>query len=400
MTEKSTKHLKPIILSVNTFWNAFNFRFSLIEALITDGHHVILLAKEDEYMDKFCFSGCTPVSLNFSTNKITPFGDINLIYQYAKIFFKFKPCFFLAFTIKPNIYGSIAAKIFRIPTINNMAGLCRAFNSGSFLKTIAIILYKSSLSRSIKIFFQNTEDRELLLAPKVVNIKYTEVLPGSGVDLKKFKNSFDIIFPNVANKDESKLRQKILKCESDSDASFSFMLISRLLKQKGVEEYVEAAKLLKQEKKDVEFFVLGLIDPNDNNSISKEYLDKQEAQGVIKFLGGTDDVRKYIFFADCIVLPTYYNEGRPKILLEAGSMETPVIATDWVGCRDIVSHEHNGLLCKPKDCFDLKKKMVDMLVLGAESRKEMGINGRQVVEKDYSDRYVIKFYQDIISNHQ
>lgn len=141
------------------------------------------------------------------------------------------------------------------------------------------------------------------------------------------------------------------------------------------------------------------MDETDSNSVTRAFLEQQEAEGVIKFLGGTDDVRKYIFFADCIVLPTYYNEGRPKVLLEAGAMETPVIATDWVGCRDIITHGHNGLLCSPKDHYDLKQKMVDMLVLDPNLRNAMGTNGRDTVKKNYSDRYVIKSYQDIIFNN-
>ena len=396
MTSNLNSDRKIVILSVNTFWNAFNFRLSLIKALIEDGYHVVLLAKDDRYIAKFQFSNCTPISLNFSTNRITPIGDLFLILQYLKIFFKFRPSYFLAFTIKPNIYGSFAAKFFHIPVINNIAGLGRTFNSGKLLKFIAINLYKISLSKSLKVFFQNTQDMDLLLKHNVISQTKAGLLPGSGVDINIFKNDFNIIFPKEPAQDKSKIRTKLF-CDEPQENSFSFMLISRLLKQKGIKEYIEAAKLLKLEHKNINFYIVGLLDEKDSNSISLEYLQEHERLGVIKFLGGTDDVRDYIFFSDCIVLPTYYNEGRPKILLEAGAMATPVIATDWVGCRDIISDGFNGFLCKPMDSYDLKQKMVDMILLEKNALELMGNNGRIRVEQCYSDKRVIKFYQDLLS---
>jgi glycosyltransferase involved in cell wall biosynthesis len=265
----------------------------------------------------------------------------------------------------------------RIPVINTIAGLGAVFIKDGLLVRVVRWLYRAALKRSAKVFFQNDDDRQLFISGGLVRAEVTDLLPGSGVDLIRFKPWFN----NIGHEDGSKFR---------------FLLIARMLRDKGVGEYVEAARLLRQRWPLAEFCLLGFLDVQNPTAISKIEMDAWTSEGVVHYLGVSDDVRTHLVTADCVVLPSY-REGTPRILLEAAAMARPIITTDAVGCREVVDDGVNGYLCKVRDVGDLAAKMELMLSLPPEQRSEMGQHGRVKMEREFDEKIVISKYIQAIN---
>jgi glycosyltransferase involved in cell wall biosynthesis len=303
-----------------------------------------------------------------------PIEDIKTIYEFYRLYKKIKPDIVLNFTIKPNIYGTIACNFLGIKTINNITGLGSLFISQNLATKIARFLYKFSQSKADKIFFQNKDDYEMFIKEKLVQKEKCDILPGSGVDTQKFKP---------------------IKIEK-TDNKFRFLLIARMIWEKGIKEYVKAAKIIKQKYKNVEFLLLGAVGVDNPSAINIELIKRWEQEKIIKYLGTTDNVKTEISKIDCIVLPSYYREGIPRVLLESASMQKPIITTDNVGCKDVVDDGVNGFLCKIKDSQDLSNKMEKILSLSEEDRIKMGKNGRKKMIREFDEQIVIKKYLNAI----
>jgi len=359
-----------IVISINTAWNIFNFRSGLVKALIDHGYEVIAITPQDEYVERLHELGCKHVALPMDSNGTNPARDLQLLVRYYLLLRSIRPAAFLGFTIKPNTYGSIAAKALGIPVINNIAGLGAAFIRDDYLTKIVRGLYKFALKGSHRVFFQNAEDQDLFLSSGLAKKAVSGLLPGSGINVAKYPV-----------KPVTKLNAR----------PFRFLLIGRILRDKGVQEFAEAAALLRQQGVQAEFQLLGPIDPANANSISAEMVRAWELAGQISYLGRTDDVRPYIAHADCVILPSY-REGVPRSLLEAAAMARPIIATDVVGCRDAVDHERNGYLCRVRDSADLAEKMARMMALVPEQRAAMGAAGRNKIETEFDEQIVIQKY--------
>jgi glycosyltransferase involved in cell wall biosynthesis len=284
-----------------------------------------------------------------------------------------RPDVFLSYTVKPNIYGSIAAHFFRVPVINNVAGLGVAFDANGWLNQLVKTLYRLVMVRSYKVFFQNSEDRKIFIDGGLVGEKISDQLPGSGVDLEKF---------SVA--------------PMPFGSAVRFLLIARMLWGKGVGEFVEAARLLRQRGIDAECCLLGFLDVNNPSAISRNQMDEWIAEDVVRYLGVSDNVREEIEKASCVVLPSFYREGTPRSLLEAAAMGRPIITTDNVGCRDVVDDGVNGFLCQPRDAEDLAEKMQRMIALSSAEREEMGRRGRAKIEREFDERIVVNKYLEAI----
>jgi glycosyltransferase involved in cell wall biosynthesis len=297
-----------------------------------------------------------------------PIKDSALILELLLTYRKIKPDVILHYTIKPNVYGTIAASLLRIPVINNVCGLGTVFLKDNLVSAIAVFLYRISFRFAQKVFFQNSDDLKLFIKKKLVTADAADIVPGSGIDLKKFQP--------VAYKRNSK---------------FTFLLISRLISDKGVLEYVEAVKKLKENGFQATFQILGAKDPEHKRGIKTQVIDEWINSRTIDYLGTTNDVRQFIREADCIVLPSY-REGTPRTLLEAASSSKPIIATDVPGCNHVVIHNFNGLLCKLKDPADLADKMQEIAGLEDEKLKQFGINGRLKMQAEYDESFVINKY--------
>ena len=255
-----------------------------------------------------------------------------------------------------------------------ITGLGTAFITNNWLTKIVRYLYRIALSSVSIVFFQNTDDKNIFINNQLVSKKVCRMTPGSGVDLEKF--SF-LRMPTSQN--------------------IVFLLIARMLLDKGVSEFVKAATAVNSKMPNTQFQLLGPLGVQNRTAITISQMNKWEKNDVIEYLGETDNVLRYIEKATCIVLPSY-REGTSRVLLEAAAMGRPIITTDVPGCREIVEHGKNGFLCKPKDKLDLEKKMIDMLLMSRSDRQAMGEKGRQKVEKEFNQDIVIDLYLDAIEN--
>jgi glycosyltransferase involved in cell wall biosynthesis len=271
----------------------------------------------------------------------------------------------------------LASTFCGVPFINNVAGLGSTFISGGWLKRVVETLYKIALRNSTKVFFQNKDDLELFLEKKIINSKIADVLPGSGINLNYF----------------SSVKTDIRATEN---SSFKFLLIARMLKDKGIIEYVQAAQILKESGFNAEFCLLGFLDVQNPNAISTEQMNEWVKDGFVNYLGSSDDVREHISNASCIVLPSY-REGTPRSLLEAAAMSKPIITTKAVGCKEVVVDGENGMLCEVKNSADLAAKMKQMLMLTEDQRKLMGQKGRLKMEREYDEKFVFQNYLQTIA---
>ena len=364
--------MPKVFIALNTAWNLVNFRSGLIRTLVDAGYEVIAVAPLDSYAGRLEELGCRFVSLPMDNKGTHPGRDLLLLWRFFWLLRRERPAVFLGYTAKPNVYGSLAAHALGIPVVNNIAGLGAVFIKDSWLTRLVRGLYRLALSRSAKVFFQNDDDLRLFVEGGLVRAEQTDRVPGSGVDLSRFTPQ------PVPDK-----------------GRFRFLLIARLLWDKGIGEYVEAARILKRRGVNAEFCVLGFLDVQNPTAVSRAQMDEWQAEGLVTYLGVTDDVRPFIAAADCIVLPSY-REGTPRTLLEAAAMGKPIIATDAVGCREVVDDGVNGFLCKTRDACDLSLKMEEMLHLPPVARAAMGCRGREKVEREFDEQLVINKYLETI----
>ena len=363
-----------IVISVNTTWNIMNFRSGLIRSLIADGHEVIAVSPADGFENEVVKLNCRHIDIEMENHGTSPISDFKLFLRYMKILRRERPDAYLGFTIKPNIYGSLACNLLDIPVINNISGLGTAFIRQNMLTKIVGALYRNGLKRSKHVFFQNNNDRELFEEYKLVKHEITGLLPGSGIDLQKF----------------------VPVATGNANPCPVFLLVARVLWDKGVQEYVDAARTVKTECPGARFQLLGFLDPLNPNGVPEQTVQGWIDEGTIEYLGSSNDVRQQIKIADCIVLPSY-REGTPRTLLEAAAMGKPVIATDVPGCREVVDHASNGYLCKVCDAQSLARSCNEFLSLDAKSKKLMGEASRQLVEERFDEKLVIEAYKKQIA---
>lgn len=365
-----------VAIVLNTSWNIFNFRLNFVKKLIAQGYEVHTVAPIDKYTHYLVEAGCIHHKVRMDSRGANPIKDFALIIELWSIYRKIKPGIVLHYTVKPNVYGTIAATLLKIPVVNNVCGLGTVFLKKNLVSAIAILLYKITFKFPKKVFFQNGDDLNLFLEKKLVLPESVDLIPGSGVDLEKFQ-------PMAFKRNDA----------------FTFLLISRLISDKGILEYIEAVKKLRLSGLNARFQLLGAKDPEHKRGIKEKVIDQWVADGTIEYLGTTDDVRHFIDKADCIVLPSY-REGAPRTLLEAASSSKPIIATDVPGCHHVVKDQVNGLLCKIKDANDLAEKMVVMAGYSNETLKAFGENGRKKMVNEYNEDVVIDKYLQTLNSLQ
>jgi len=357
-----------IAIVLNTSWNIYNFRMNFIKALLSQAFEVHTIAPEDDYTKYLVEAGCIHHKIRMDSRGANPIKDSLLILELFSIYKKVRPDVILHYTVKPNVYGTIAASMLKIPVINNVCGLGTVFLKNNLVSRIAILLYKISFRFASKVFFQNPDDQKLFINKKLVKSDIVDLLPGSGIDLKRFQ-----------------------PMQFKRNDRFTFLLISRLITDKGVFEYIDAIKRLNKQGINARFQILGAMDPEHKRGIKVEVIKSWIDSKTIEYLGTTDDVRKFIQNADCVVLPSY-REGTPRTLLEAASSSKPIIATDVPGCNHVVTNNYNGMLCRLKDAEDLASKMKEMSELNDNTLIEFGKNSRLKMEAEYDESIVINKY--------
>ncbi|WP_244148453.1 glycosyltransferase family 4 protein [Sulfitobacter litoralis] len=361
-------------MTVNAAWNIWNFRRPLVEALSSDGHQITVLAPPDDTVVELERIGCRFRPLEMSVKGLNPVEDWKLQRRLKRIFREEQPDAVLSFTIKNNIFGARAACAAGVPFIPNVTGLGTAFLSGGFLQTVAEQLYRRAFGKLPTVFFQNDDDRSLFLDRKLVRMDQARLLPGSGIDLARFA---PVEMPSA-------------------DAPPVFLMIARLLRDKGVIEFVEAARQIKAGHPNARFQLLGATGSENRTAIDTATVEGWVAEGVVEYLGTTSDVRSAIAAASCVVLPSY-REGAPRTLIEAAAIARPLIATDVPGCRAVVDHEASGLLCEVRNADRLAMAMERFLALSPQARIEMGQAGRLKMEREFDQALVVAAYRKALA---
>ncbi len=371
-----------IAILLNTSWNIYNFRAGLIKHFLAQKHEIICLAPKDDYSHLLVEMGCTFIETPLDNKGINPLNDLKYCFSLWKILKKTRPDIIFAYTIKPNIYGNFVAKMLNIPVVSNVSGLGTVFIRENFSAKIAHFLYKMAFKFPQKIFFQNEDDLQIFLDKKLLEKSKTALLAGSGINLEEF--SFSILPKNN---------------------TFTFLLIARLIYDKGILEYIDAIRMIKNQQKNhqnniqIKFQLLGKIDTQNALNITQMQVDAWVGEGLIEYLGETNNVKPFIIATDCVVLPSY-REGTPRTLLEAAAIGRPIITTNVAGCKEVVENELNGFLCEPKNAHDLADKMTKMLFLSTEKRQEMAHNGRKKVVAQFDEKLVIAKYQQEIMSYK
>ncbi|MRU15669.1 glycosyltransferase family 4 protein [Roseovarius sp. A21] len=359
-----------ILITVNAAWNIWNFRRPLVESLLADGHRVTILAPKDDTVPKLQALGCSVRHLEMNAKGLNPLQDTKLLLRLRQHFRDLRPDVILSFTIKNNIFGAIAAKSTRIPFIPNVTGLGTAFLSGGFLEKVAGMLYKIAFRNLPIVFFQNEDDQTLFLERGLVTNSQARRLPGSGIDLDRFAAA----------------------ASPAEDEAPIFLMIARLLRDKGVIEYVEAARRVKARHAQARFQLLGATDAVNRTAIDGQTVAGWEREGIIEYLGTVEDVRPMIEASHCVVLPSY-REGAPRTLIEAAAMARPLIATDVPGCRAVVDDKTTGFLCEARSAESLAAACEAFISLPSEERAALGCAGRAKMEREYGQNIVLDAYR-------
>jgi glycosyltransferase involved in cell wall biosynthesis len=369
---------RPIAcLSANTTWYVVNFRSRLIESLIDQGWRVVVLSPPDRYVERLAALGAEHVPLTLDNAGTNPLRELGTLWRIRTAMARIRPALVLTFTPKINIYLSLVARTLGVPVIANISGLGRAFVSGGWIERVSRALYGVALRWPSTVFFQNEEDRAIFIEAGLVDAARTHRLPGSGVDVDRFSP-----------------RPK------PQAGPFQFLLVARLLWDKGVGEFVQAARIVKAQHPNVEFALAGFLDVDNPSAVPRSAVEEWEREGVIRFLGSFDDMVPVYAQADCVVLPSYYREGVPRSLLEAASMGKPVITTDSVGCRDTVEDGLTGWLVKPRDAKDLALKITAAIDAPAGHRSALQRNARLFIQQSFDERIVISAYLNAMPSRE
>ena len=364
---------RTVVVAANSAWNIANFRGGLIRGLLAAGYRTVVIAPPDASSEaRIAAMGAELIPIAIDRSGLNPAADLRLFARYRHHLRQLRPAAFLGFTVKPNIYGSLAATSLGIPAIPNVSGLGTAFIRKGPLERLVGALYRLAFRRARVVMFQNGDDQALFVQRRIVDKTKTRVLPGSGVDLDRFA-------PAPLPRNETIL-----------------LLIARLLRDKGVVELVEAARRIRTDLPHVRVQLLGPLDEANRTSISQTELDSWIQEAAVEYLGATDDVRPHVAAASAVVLPSY-REGLPRSLLEAAAMGRPLIATDVPGCREVVEEGVNGYLCAARDILSLEQAMRTFVALPHQDREKMGRASRAKVQDRFSEEIVVQTYLDVLA---
>ncbi|AOK52024.1 glycosyl transferase [Burkholderia stagnalis] len=358
-----------IVLVCNTAWAIYTYRHGLIRMLVARGAEVIVAAPHDRTVPLLEQMGCRYVPLAVASKGTSPREDLGTLAALYRHYRALAPDLVFHYTIKPNIYGSVAAWLARVPSVAVTTGLGYVFIQKSRAASIAKRLYRFAFRFPREVWFLNRDDLATFTDERLLaHPERAHLLHGEGVDLEQFAP-----VPLPAG-----------------DAPV-FILIGRLLWDKGVREYVDAARAVRARHPHARFQLLGPLGVDNPSAIGRADVDAWVREGVVEYLGEAHDVRPHIAAADCVVLPSY-REGVPRTLMEASAMGRPIVATDVPGCRDVVADGETGLLCAARDSASLAARLVQMIELGPAGRAAMGARGRRKVAAEFDEQKVVERY--------
>jgi glycosyltransferase involved in cell wall biosynthesis len=365
---------KTIVFCCNSLWGLVNFRDRVIEALVSDGHRVVLIAHPDVSLTKVARLGAEFVEWKLAPRGINPLREVAAAWSLWRIYRRVRPDLAFHFTIKPVVYGALAARFARVPCIAIVTGLGYLFLADNWRLRLAKALYRFTLRRSLEVWFLNSDDRELFSSKGLTAGVAVRTLPGEGVHLERFARS----------------------PVPDSSQRFVFLMIARLVKDKGVLEFGAAAGLVRASEPRAVFRLLGPSYQANDMSVPRPLIDDWTSSGQVEYLGERDDVRPAIAESHCVVLPSY-REGMPRVLMEAAAMGRAAVATDVTGCRDVVIDGCTGLLCEARSADSLAQACLRLLALGHEQAQTMGDQAYLSAVDRFDDRKVIAIYRNVIA---
>lgn len=358
-----------ILILANSGLGLYKFRKELLEELVRS-NEVYYCIPKDEYVDSMSKLGCKFIDNQFLERRGTnPIKEIKLIAFYKKVLRDIRPDIVFTYTIKPNVYGGIVCARLGVPYVANITGLGTAVENSGLMQRISLCLYRYGLRNAKKVFFQNAENREFMIKNKIIKGKY-DMLPGSGVNLNQYK-----VYPYPAG------------------ATIDFVFVARIMKEKGIDQYLDAAMEIKRRYPNTRFHICGYCEQN-YEAILKELNDN----GTVIYHGLVNNMVDIYQMASCIIHPTYYPEGLSNVLLESAASGRPIITTNRSGCREVVEDGVNGFVVRQKDSQDLIEKVERFLCLSVEQRKEMGLAGRAKIEREFDRKIVIQKYIGEVEN--
>ena len=355
--------MKRVLFIVNHDVVIYNFRKELVERLLADGNEVIISSPYGERIELLKAMGCSYIPVELNRHGVNPYREVKLLFYYIKLIKSVLPDIIFSYTIKPNLYGSIAARFCKIPIVVNITGLGSMAANDGVVRKILIIAYRLVFKNAKTIFVQNEEILNFFNRNHIA-INKLRLLPGSGVNLRQF---MVLDYPN--------------------DLTINFVFISRIMKAKGIDLYLETADYITRKHPNTRFFICGFCEEN-----YEDILGKYEAQRIIKYLGLVKDIREILSYTHCTIHPTYYPEGISNVLLESAASGRPIITTDRSGCREVVANGVNGYLVPERNLKALICAVEKFLMLSYEERKRMGIEGRKKVEHEFNRNIVIEEY--------
>lgn len=365
-----------IVILYNTSWYVFLLRRNLIASLIQAGHTITVVAPRDAYTDRVQQLGVSFVPISMSATGTSPIKEMITLGEVYEALRSLQPDVVLSFTVKCNLYAGLCRRMLPFHHVANVSGLGQTFDSSALTNKAIRALYRVALSRTHTIFFQNNEDRNMLVEEKIVSATSAEVIPGSGVDLRRFS-------PAPPSHREGR----------------AFLMLGRLLPKKGFVAFMEAAATLKARYGEgAAFWILGAPDFERPESLELlEQIISRHAEGTIRYLQSTDDVVPYLHEADAVVLPSTYNEGVPRSLLEALACGKPIITTNWKGCRETVEAGKNGYLVLPDNTESLIRAMTQILECNEQALDTLGRHSRRIAEERFNEETVLSAYHRAIS---
>lgn len=362
---------KVMILANDTTY-VYNLRGAIIKELIKQKYEVYIVSQVLNFKDELEKIGCKIININFARHSKNLFSDLKLLRQYKKIFKDIKPDIVLSYNIKPNVYGGMASFNMNIRFMPNITGLGTALEYPGLMQLITKILHKIGLKKAEIVFFQNKENLEFFINNKLLSNKTkTILLPGSGVDLDKHKI---LEYPN----------DKIIR----------FLFIARIMKDKGIDIYLETAKTIKEKYSNTEFHICGYCDDDKYKEILKDYQNKN----IIIYHGEQKDMLPFFKMSNCIIHPSYYPEGMSNVLLESAAHARPIICTDRSGCKETVDNNVTGYIVPIKNTDKVIKSAEKIIKMSNKERKQMGLSGRNKIEKEFDRKIVVERYIEVIKN--
>lgn len=360
--------MMKVLILANNDAGLYNFRKELVAELLKMCE-VSLCLPEGDYRRYFEESGCKYIPVVLERHGTNPWKEWKLLRTYKRVLKQEKPDIVFTYTIKPNVYGGMACKELNIPYVVNITGLGTAVENGGVMQKITLALYKAALEKSQKVFFQNTANRDFMLKSGIIKGEY-DLLPGSGVNLEQYR-----------------------VLEYPAGETVDFVFIGRVMKKKGIDQYMDAAKKIREKYPETRFHVCGSCEED-----YKDTLDRLQEQGVLIYHGSVTDMAEIYRMASCTVHPTYYPEGLSNVLLESCACGRPIITTGRPGCREVVDDEVNGFVVEEKNSKDLIEKIEKFLAISPEERKQMGLAGRRKVEREFNRQIVVDKYLEELNN--